>query len=166
MSTAHHTRGALRTPASCSSCRCPFHKNGVCGRQDRCVPWTQPSPPLGGGLTIPLCPSCLPRSDGPSLCSAPSPNSWSSARERCPRIGLPQDPTTLRAAPATDHIWTLHQTPSISSSDIPAGPPLPLPSTPATAPAAPDIRVPPPPPARRPPPPPRHPPPPPPAHPP
>ena len=141
MSTAQYNRGGLRTPASCASCRCPFHKDGVCGHPDGCVPWTQPAPPLGGGLTIPLCPSCLLRPDGPSLCSSPKPSSWAAAQRQHPRVELPHDPNTLRNTPTTENVLTLHQVPNVVSPDIPAGPPptgptQPPPSTLTTTPGA------------------------------
>ena len=113
---SHHTRGELRTPASCSSCRCPFHRDGetgfrYCGRPDNCVPWIvtghthQPLYPLGGSLTIPLCPSCVPGPDGPSPCSAPSPGTWSAAREGYPGAVLPREPPTHHTAPSACHVW-------------------------------------------------------------
>ena len=132
------SRNELRTPASCTTlppastslppatCRCPFHRNETagsqhCGCAEGCIPWAitgrpgHPLYPADGGHTTPLCPSCLPKSDGPSPCY----KTWTAARKDHPR-GVPhRDPPALHTDFPLHQTW-FHQAPDADPDAVPA----------------------------------------------
>ena len=83
---------ALRKPASCSTCCCPFHQGGRCGVAHGCRPAMTGSPPrpasfmAAPGGPIPLCQSCYPGPDGASPCS------WNTLWVQHPQAQSPEDP--------------------------------------------------------------------------